>query len=86
MFDPDSFDIQSAGSDPAGYVHDNAITTMNNIGIDISQAKSKSIEELEDNFLENICWWACHGTTGKKAIAGNLCIISYCFRYFMFCT
>ena len=27
---------------------------MSNIGIDISQAKSKSIEELEDNFLENI--------------------------------
>ena len=54
MFDPDSFDIQSAGSDPAGYVHDNAITTMSNIGIDISKAKSKSIKELEDSFLENI--------------------------------
>ena len=54
MFDPHSFDIQSAGSHPAGYVHENAIATMSNIGIDISQAKSKSIEELEDSFLENI--------------------------------
>ena len=36
MFDSDSFDIQSAGSDPAGYVHDNAITTMSDIDIDIS--------------------------------------------------
>ena len=32
---------ESAGSDPAGYVHDNAINTMSNIGIDISKAKSK---------------------------------------------
>ena len=54
MFDSDSFDIQSAGSDPAGYVHDSAITAMSDIDIDISQAKSKSIEELEESFLENI--------------------------------
>ncbi|YCM43583.1 arsenate reductase ArsC [Verrucomicrobiaceae bacterium 227] len=44
----DSFDARSAGSSPAGYVHPMAIQVMREIGIDISENKSKSL----DNFLD----------------------------------
>jgi arsenate reductase len=40
----DRFVAFSAGSSPAGYVHRLAIETMNEMGIDISQNKSKSLD------------------------------------------
>ena len=46
--------IQSAGSIPTGKVHINAIWTMNEIGIDISNQYSKSIDDLDNIFLENL--------------------------------
>ena len=46
--------IQSAGSIPTGKVHINAIWTMNEIGIDISNQYSKSIDDLDSIFLENL--------------------------------
>ena len=36
----------SAGADPAGYVHPRAIEAMREIGIDISEQRSKSINEF----------------------------------------
>jgi arsenate reductase (thioredoxin) len=36
----------SAGSDPAGYVHPQAIEAMNEIELDITQNKSKSINDF----------------------------------------
>ncbi len=36
----------SAGSDPTGYVHDLAKVAMSNVGLDISQARSKSLTEF----------------------------------------
>ncbi len=36
----------SAGTHPAGYVHPHAITALNEIGMDISAARSKSVEEF----------------------------------------
>ncbi len=53
MFPPD-FNIKSAGSMPSGFVHEDAIKTMAEIDIDISNQKSKSIEDLEDEFIENL--------------------------------
>jgi arsenate reductase (thioredoxin) len=53
MFD-DSFNIQSAGSIPSGEVHPNAVITMDDIGIDIRDQHSKSIEDLDKNFLSNL--------------------------------
>ena len=47
-------DIQSAGSDPLGFVHIEAIEVMNNIGIDISNFVSKSIVDLEPTFMNNL--------------------------------
>ena len=39
---------------PSGFVHEDAIKTMAEIDIDISNQKSKSIEDLEDEFIENL--------------------------------
>ncbi len=42
----DLLDVQSAGSKPAGYVHPLAIRVMNEIGIDISDHRSKHFNEF----------------------------------------
>ena len=46
--------IQSAGSIPSGKVHPHAIATMKDIGIDLSDHYSKSTDDLDDSFLENL--------------------------------
>ena len=46
--------IQSAGSIPSGKVHPGAIEALDNIGIDISHHKSKAIDDLEYEFIENL--------------------------------
>ena len=38
----------SAGSKPSGYVHPLAITAMESIGVDISTARSKHVDEFAD--------------------------------------
>lgn len=42
----DIFDVHSAGSKPAGYVHPKAIEVMKEIGIDISTHTSKHMNEF----------------------------------------
>ena len=51
---PKSYDIRSAGSNPAKNVHNDAILAMNEIGIDISSHKTKSIESLDIEFLNKL--------------------------------
>ena len=46
--------IESAGSIPTGKINPNAVWTMNEIGIDISSQHSKSIEDLEKSFMDNL--------------------------------
>ena len=46
--------IQSAGSQPGDSVHQNAISTMKEIGIDISGNIPKGINELDKEFLDNL--------------------------------
>ena len=46
--------IKSAGSKPSGNVHPNAVLTMNEIGIDISDQFSKSIDDLDEDFINNL--------------------------------
>ena len=48
------YNIQSAGSQPSGSVHKNAISTMKEIGIDISDYESKSLEDLDMDFMNDI--------------------------------
>jgi len=42
----DHFEALSAGSNPAGYVHENAVRVMGEVGIDIASLRSKSINEF----------------------------------------
>tara|TARA_B100000579_G_C22376388_1_gene640686 strand:+ start:171 stop:587 length:417 start_codon:yes stop_codon:yes gene_type:complete len=51
---PKSYDIRSAGSNPAKNIHSDAILAMNEIGIDISRHKTKSIESLDIEFLNKL--------------------------------
>jgi len=46
--------IQSAGSIPSGEIHPHAIMAMDDIGIDIRDQYSKSIVDLDEDFLDNL--------------------------------
>ena len=46
--------IQSAGSTPSGEVHINAVIAMDDVGIDIRNQHSKSTEDLDKEFLDNL--------------------------------
>ncbi|MDB6121324.1 MAG: protein tyrosine phosphatase [Pedosphaera sp.] len=47
-------DVQSAGSKPSGYVHPLAIKVMAEIGIDISQHRSKPLTEFLERKVETV--------------------------------
>ena len=48
------FDVQSAGSKPAGFIHPLAVKVMSEIGIDISQGRSKHLNEFLDKKVETV--------------------------------
>ena len=50
----DLFDVQSAGSKPAGYVHPLAISVMAEIGIDISRHTSKPMTQFLGQPVETV--------------------------------
>lgn len=50
----DILDVQSAGSKPAGYVHPMAIKVMQEVGIDISQHRSKHLSEFLEQKVETV--------------------------------
>ncbi len=50
----DSFQVVSAGSHPAGYVHPLAIRAMQEIGIDISSHRSKHLNEFLSHPVETV--------------------------------
>ena len=50
----DLLDVQSAGSDPAGYVHPMAIEALNEIGIDISGNTSKHMNLFLEQDVETV--------------------------------
>jgi arsenate reductase len=50
----DLFDVFSAGSKPAGYVHPKAIQVMKEIGIDISGHSSKHLNEFLSQKIDTV--------------------------------
>lgn len=50
----DLLNVQSAGSNPAGYVHPLAIKAMAEIGIDLSTHHSKHMNEFLDQDVETV--------------------------------
>jgi arsenate reductase len=50
----DLLEVASAGSKPSGYVHPMAIQAMSEIGIDISEGRSKSLDEFLDRDVDTV--------------------------------
>lgn len=50
----DLFDVFSAGSNPAGYVHPQAIQAMQELGIDIAKNKSKHLSVFLDQPIDTV--------------------------------
>ena len=50
----DLFDVVSAGSKPAGYVHPKAIEVMKEIGIDISHHTSKHMNDFLNRKIDTV--------------------------------
>jgi len=50
----DLLDVQSAGSDPAGFVHPLAIRALAELGIDISAHTSKHLNEFLNREIETV--------------------------------
>lgn len=50
----EAFRIESAGSNPAGYVHPLAIRALAEIGIDISNHRSKHLDEFLQDDIETV--------------------------------
>lgn len=50
----DLFEVASAGSKPAGYVHPLAIEVMKEIGIDLSSHRSKHMHDFLDRSVETV--------------------------------
>lgn len=50
----DILDVHSAGSQPAGYVHPLGIQVMKEIGIDISQHRSKHMNDFLNQRVETV--------------------------------
>ena len=51
---PKNYDIKSAGSIPAKVIHKDAVAVMNEIGIDISSNHTKSIDDIDENFINEL--------------------------------
>ena len=71
-------EVFSAGSEPSGYVHPLAVEVMAERGIDISNQKSKSLEEIplrELDFVITLCGDAaerCPVVPGAKTVHWGL--------------
>jgi arsenate reductase (thioredoxin) len=50
----DVLNVHSAGSNPSGYVHPLAIKVMSEIGVDISQQRSKHLNEFLNQPVETV--------------------------------
>jgi arsenate reductase len=50
----DSWEAYSAGTEPAGYVHPLAVEAMAEVGIDISDQRSKSVEAFRDTVFDAV--------------------------------
>ena len=46
--------VESAGSKPSGYVHPLAIEAVKELGIDLSEGRSKSLDEFLDQDVETV--------------------------------
>lgn len=68
----DLFEVQSAGSKPAGYVHPLAIQVMREIGLDISAHRSKSMAEFLSTPIETVITVCGHADQACPVFPGQV--------------
>src|SRR5512140_154443 len=64
------WEVHSAGSHPAGYVHPLAIRAMREIGIDVSGAVSKSVAEFADQGFDCVVTVCDHAREACPVLPG----------------
>lgn len=50
----DALRVESAGSNPSGYVHPLAIKAVEEVGLDLSDGRSKNLDEFLDEDVETV--------------------------------
>jgi arsenate reductase len=50
----ESWTAHSAGTQPAGYVHPLAVTVLDELGVDITNGRSKSVDEFRDAVFDAV--------------------------------
>ncbi len=68
----DLLEVASAGSDPAGYVHPNAIAALKEIGIDISAHTSKHLDEFLDAGIQTVITVCDHAKNSCPVFPGQV--------------
>jgi arsenate reductase (thioredoxin) len=67
----EEFEIASAGTQPAGYVHPEAVACLAEIGIDISAHRSKHVSEFLDGSIHGAITVCDHAATDCPAFPGT---------------
>jgi len=68
----DILDVQSAGSNPSGYIHPLAIQVMKEAGIDLSAHRSKSMNEFLDKPVATVITVCGNADTACPTFPGQL--------------
>jgi arsenate reductase len=68
----DLFDVHSAGSKPAGYVHPKAIQVMDEIGIDISGCQSKHLGDFLAGRIDTVITVCGHADQACPVFPGQV--------------
>lgn len=68
----DLFEVYSAGSRPAGYVHPLAIEALREIGIDISAHHSKHLEQYLNSGIDIVITVCDHANESCPVFPGNV--------------
>lgn len=68
----DLFEIHSAGSKPAGYVHPKAVEALAEIGIDISAHTSKHLDQFLDAGIDTVITVCDHANESCPIFPGTV--------------
>ena len=68
----DLFEVHSAGSRPAGYVHPSAVAVMREIGIDLSGHRSKPLDPFLDAGIDTVITVCDHANEACPVFPGNV--------------
>ena len=68
----DLFEVHSAGSHPAGFVHPKAIAVMQEIGIDITKHTSKPLDPFLDSSVDTVITVCDNANEACPVFPGNV--------------